>query len=96
MLERSVVPPSRLRLFNLWVIGRASVRLNTFPSGHVATSAAVALSIAAASPIAGAVFGSLALLIAAASVAGRYHYLADALAGAGVALIAFAVSRVGG
>jgi hypothetical protein len=88
-------PPrrSRVRALNLFVLERASVQLNTFPSGHVATSVAAALAVTACWPAAGLALGFMALAITVASVVGRYHYAADAIAGVVTAFIAFSVSR---
>jgi undecaprenyl-diphosphatase len=83
-----------MRRLNLHVLNYASVQLNTFPSGHVATSLAAALAVADPLPAAGAVLGVVAIGIAAASIVGRYHYVADVVAGAMVAIVAFAASRV--
>ena len=83
-----------VRRFNLRVLSLASIQLNTFPSGHVAASLATALAVYACLPSAGLPLGLLALAIAAGSVVGRYHYAADALAGAVVALLGFLVSRL--
>ena len=82
-----------VRRVNLRVLGFASIQLNTFPSGHVAASVATALAVYACLPSVGLPLGLLALAIAAGSVVGRYHYAADALAGAVLALIGFLVSR---
>jgi hypothetical protein len=85
-------PPStrsRIRTINLAVLGRASVQWNTFPSGHSAASAATALAVGAHLPAAGCVLMAVALSIAAGSVAGRYHYLADAVTGVLVAVAAY-------
>lgn len=76
---------STVRRLNLAILGRASNRWNTFPSGHVAGAAACALAILPLMPAAGAALLALSVLIAAGSVAGRYHYAADAVAGALVA-----------
>ncbi len=78
---------------NLRVLGLASIQLNTFPSGHVAASLATALAVSARLPLAGIPLGLLALAIAIGSVVGRYHYAADALAGAALALLGFVISR---
>jgi hypothetical protein len=86
--------PSSIRSLNLRVLNRASVQLNTFPSGHTAASLATALAVGAHLPLAGVVLGVLALGIAIGSVVGRYHYAADAITGAAVALVAFALSAV--
>jgi len=82
-----------VRRLNERVLGLASVQLNTFPSGHVAASLATALAVSARLPLAGLPLGLLALAIAIASVVGRYHYAADAVAGAALALLAFVISR---
>jgi hypothetical protein len=84
---------SSLRRLNLQVLGQMSVQLNTFPSGHVATSFAAALATAAAVPTAGVLLVLTSLAIMLASVVGRYHYVADVLAGVAVSVVAFAVSR---
>ena len=92
-LEPSSAPASSLiRKMNGHVLDRASVHWNTFPSGHAAASVAVALALGAHVPTAGAVLGIVAVSIAIGSVVGRYHYAADAIAGAVVAIVAFAMS----
>jgi len=70
------------------------VQLNTFPSGHAAASIAIALAVGSHVLFAGAVLGIVAVSIAAGSVIGRYHYAADVIAGAGLAIGAFAASRL--
>ena len=80
---------SSIRRFNLAVLDRASVQWNTFPSGHTAASLATALAVGSYMPLAGIVLGILALSIAVGSVVGRYHYAADAIAGAIFAILAF-------
>lgn len=92
--EEPVPLRSSIRTLNLLVLDRASVQLNTFPSGHTATAFAAALAVGVHSPPAGATLGFIALGIAAGSVVGRYHYVADAIAGAVVAIAAFAISRL--
>ena len=94
-----VVEPSRglgrssIRQANITVLNRASVQWNTFPSGHTAASVATALAIAGDMPVTGLVLGIVAVSIAAGSVVGRYHYVADALAGAAVATAAFVMGN---
>jgi membrane-associated phospholipid phosphatase len=85
---------SSIRRLNLAVLNRASVQWNTFPSGHTAASLATALAVGSYMPLAGVVLGVLAVSIAAGSVVGRYHYAADAIAGAAVAILAFATVAV--
>lgn len=87
------VPASSVRLFNEAVLHRASVQLNTFPSGHVATSFAAAFAVVAQVGAPGLPFVALACAIAVACVVGRYHYLADAVLGVAVAAIAFLAAR---
>ncbi len=84
---------SKVRALNLVVLHHGSVQWNTFPSGHVATAVAVALAVTAREPVAGAALGIIAASIAAVSLIGRYHYLADIVAGVAVALVGFLVSR---
>lgn len=98
---RSVEPESALdtrglvlRRANLRLLDAASVGANTFPSGHAAASLAAALAVGAVSPVAGAVFGILAISIATASVVGRYHYALDAVFGMLLGLAGFVVSRL--
>jgi len=80
---------SSIRQMNLAVLNYASVQWNTFPSGHTAASLATALAVASDMPLAGLVLAVVAVSIAAGSVVGRYHYAADAIAGAAVAVLAF-------
>jgi hypothetical protein len=85
---------STVRRLNVATLARASVQLNTFPSGHVATSLAAALAVGAVLPAPGVAMGLVASGIAVGSVVGRYHYAADVPAGVAVAVAAWAVSRL--
>jgi hypothetical protein len=87
-----VVPTSRSRVRRaaLWFMDTASNGWNTFPSGHVAGSLAVAFVVGQVLPAAGAVLLVLALSITAATVTGRYHFAADAAAGVLVAVVSVA------
>ncbi len=76
---------------NLAVLARGSIQVNTFPSGHAASSWAVALFMTTVPGVPWPVFVAVAGAIAAGAVIGRYHYLLDVLAGIGVALLAFAL-----
>ena len=84
------LPLSAVRRFNLWILSHASIHANTFPSAHVAASAACALvlSILVPAPVA-SVFVALAVGIAFGTFVGRYHFAADAIAGAAVAIAVF-------
>ncbi len=68
-----------------------TIRVNTFPSGHVAGSLAAAIAVGAALPWAGAIFLALAVCIAIATVVGRYHYIVDGVAGAALTLLLWAI-----
>lgn len=87
-------PQGSLAGLNAHVLGQFSHQLVTFPSGHVAVSIAAAAAVAQVSPAAGAGFGVLALLIAAAAVAGRYHYLIDAVLGLLVGAVCWGVTEL--
>ncbi len=92
-VEGDFVPRrSIVRRLNLAVLDRASVQWNTFPSGHTAASIATALALGASVPSGGAVLGVIAVSIAIGSVVGRYHYVADAIFGAAVAVLAIALA----
>jgi len=83
-----------IRKLNIAVLNRASVQWNTFPSGHTTASVATALAVAGDMPLAGLVLGVVAVSIAAGSVVGRYHYAADAVAGALMAIAALVMASV--
>jgi len=61
------------------VLNRASIQVNTFPSGHVAAALASALAVGALFPMAGTVIGLLALSIAGARLATRPGWTPSAL-----------------
>jgi membrane-associated phospholipid phosphatase len=82
-----------LRGLNHWLLNRYAVGASLFPSGHVASATAAALVIRCHCPRAGWVFLIVAASITLATVYGRYHYAADALAGALVGVAAFLVSH---
>ena len=69
------------------MLGIVSHQRVTFPSGHAAVSLVVALEVSRVTPGFGAAFTAISLLVAAAAVVGRYHYLVDVLAGVGVAVV---------
>ena len=77
---------------NLWVLDRFSVQACLFPSAHAAAVTSTALAVRAYRPRLGILFSIGALSVAAATVYGRYHYAADAVAGVLVGLTAFLVS----
>lgn len=72
---------------------RLTIRANTFPSGHVAGSLAVALAVIPVMPLAGTMLLALAVAVALATVVGRYHFVVDVFAGALLAVAALASAR---
>lgn len=73
------MPPSRIEKLNHWILRRASIRVITFPSAHVASAFAATLVLLRLDPGVGLIFLAAALSIALATVAGGYHYAADVL-----------------
>jgi hypothetical protein len=83
------IPPNRLRALNGWILSRASIQAITFPSAHVASSAAAAFVLLRLEPRMGLIFLWAALSIAVATVVGGYHYAADVLFALLVAVLVF-------
>jgi len=81
--------PILLRRFNLWIHDHASIKVNTFPSGHVAGAVAASLAMVKPLPVAAACYSIIAAGIVLGSLRGRYHYAVDAVAGALVAVAAY-------
>jgi hypothetical protein len=87
-----MLPCSKIRAFNLWILRHASIHANTFPSAHVASTMSCALVLLAFAPLwVGLIFVLVAVSIALGAVTGRYHYAADAILGAAFAVAAFLV-----
>src|SRR6266516_834810 len=80
---------SRIRTLNLFVLRHVSIQANTFPSGHVAASLAIALELTRLAPTIGSIFLCFAIGIAAGAVIGRYHYVVDVLLGMALAVVSF-------
>ena len=96
-IERpAVLAASRVHQLASYVVKNATTGVNTFPSGHVAVTLAVAFGVMAALPIAGVVFLVCALSIAVACIVGRYHYVVDVIAGAVLAAAVWAVVAAAG
>jgi membrane-associated phospholipid phosphatase len=87
-LEAGPHGPGGVRALNRFVLGRFSHTWNTFPSGHVAVTAAAAFVVWQVWPSAGVVVGVLALGVGLGAAAGRYHYVVDVVAGLLVAALA--------
>jgi membrane-associated phospholipid phosphatase len=80
-----------LRTFNLFLLRKATIHSGVFPSAHVSSAFSAAWAMFLILPRRSKL--AWGLLIYAASVAvatiyGRYHYVADAVAGFGISLIA--------
>jgi membrane-associated phospholipid phosphatase len=87
-LERQVRLSDRaIHRFASNIVQRFTTTANTFPSGHVAGSLAVALGVMGSQPRTAAVFLVLALSISVACIVGRYHYVVDVIAGGLLALV---------
>jgi membrane-associated phospholipid phosphatase len=84
------------RRFNWWMLGGYGIHTSVFPSAHVAGAFSAFFGMRLALPERKSVARFLlvmAILIATATVYGRYHYLADALAGLAMAILAFLIAR---
>jgi membrane-associated phospholipid phosphatase len=85
------------RQFNWWLLGGYGIHTSVFPSAHVsgAFSASFAMvRLIPEKPWLGRFLLVLAASIATATVYGRYHYAADAVAGLAIAVAAEAAGRV--
>lgn len=79
------------RQFNLCMLGNCGIHTSVFPSAHVAGALSTGLGMLQALPShrwVGRTLLALAILIAIATVYGRYHYLADATAGCLIGVLA--------
>ncbi len=72
------------RDFNLWLVGSYGIHTSVFPSAHVSGAFAAFGAISLIAPrrhLLRTVYLLYAILVAVATVYGRYHYAADAVAG---------------
>ncbi len=79
---------------NARLLESLSHRFNTFPSGHVAVTAAAAASVAVVSVPAGLALGVAVAAISVGAAAGRYHYVIDVILGLVTAAAAVAVASL--
>lgn len=90
------LPPDTLvRQLNLFLVGGYGIKTSVFPSGHTAMafSAAFALMrLLPEKPWVGRRLLVLAVLIAVATVYGRYHFAVDTAAGLALAVLAWGLS----
>jgi membrane-associated phospholipid phosphatase len=87
---------SVFRAFNWWMLGGYGIHTSVFPSAHVSGAFSAAFGTLRTLPEhkwVGRFLLGMAVMIATATVYGRYHYAADAFAGFGVALAAAAIAR---
>ena len=85
-----------VRQFNHWILGGYGIHTSVFPSAHVSGAFAAAFAmkqVLGARPwLYRAVF-VYAILVAVATVYGRYHYAVDAIAGVAVGMLAALVAQ---
>lgn len=85
------------RRFNLWMLSGAGIHTSVFPSAHVAAGFACAFGMRKVLPehkwVSRLLF-VMAFSIALATVYGRYHYLADAMAGFSMSIAALGISAL--
>lgn len=91
MLETDSVRPlaGRLRVLNLWIVRHASIRVNTFPSAHVTATLAGSLVLLSYVPGVGLAFLLVSIGIAIGAITGRYHYIADVVVAAALAVAVY-------
>ena len=80
-----------VRRFSLWIVGSYGIHTSVFPSAHVSGATAAALAMAYVFPRRRFLilsYFTYAATVAVATVYGRYHYAADALAGIAVGCLA--------
>ena len=81
-----------LRRLNLFLVGNYGIHSSVFPSAHVSGAMAGALMLRRIMPDrrwVGNTLLAVAVLIAVATVYGRYHYLVDAVSGAAMGVVAY-------
>jgi membrane-associated phospholipid phosphatase len=81
-----------IRTFNLWLVGNYGIHTSVFPSAHVSGAVAAALGIAYVVPHRRRLvltYFVYAILVAFATVYGRYHYAVDAAGGFIVGIFAW-------
>jgi len=85
--------PIFMRRMNRLQVDTVSIGVNTFPSGHVAGALATAIAVSEVLPALAPWLLTMVAAIAIAAVLGRYHYFVDAVAGALLTLVAWALVR---
>jgi membrane-associated phospholipid phosphatase len=83
-----------LRTFNLSIVGDYGIHTSVFPSAHVSGAFAAACAIAYLLPrnrLLVSAYFAYAILVAIATVYGRYHYAVDAIVGMVIGILAFPI-----
>jgi len=81
------------RRFNLAILGQYGIHSSVFPSAHVSAAFACAWALLITMPdrkIYGGLVALFAFSVATATIYGRYHFVADALAGFAISFLALA------
>jgi membrane-associated phospholipid phosphatase len=81
---------SAVRRLNLWLVGDYGIHSSVFPSAHVSSAFSAAWALLAFLPERRRIGWGMfvyAFSVAVATVYGRYHYAADAMAGLAVSLV---------
>ncbi len=89
--EKAMLPDRTVHNLASQMVEHFTIRANTFPSGHVSGSFAIAFAVLGPVPWVGVGLLLLAASITVACVVGRYHYIADCAAGAVLAVVVWAV-----
>ena len=86
------------RGFNLAILGEYGIHSSVFPSAHVSAAFSCAWGLLIAIPERrryGWIVAAYAVFVAVATVYGRYHFAADAVAGFAISFLAFTALKVG-
>jgi membrane-associated phospholipid phosphatase len=94
--SKPVLADSAVHRLTSYFVENATIRVNTFPSGHVAVSLAIAAALVDRLPVTGAILFVLALSVSLGAIVGRYHYVIDILTGAVLAAAVCLVVVVAG
>jgi membrane-associated phospholipid phosphatase len=89
-----VLAASRIHRLASYVVMHGTTGVNTFPSGHVAVTIAVALGVISSLPALGVTLLLCAASIAVGCVVGRYHYTVDVIAGAALGLAVCGIAAI--
>ncbi|MBZ5631770.1 MAG: phosphatase PAP2 family protein [Acidobacteriia bacterium] len=88
-----------LRRVNLWIAVNFDIHSSVFPSAHVSSALAAAWGLVEILPTRRWIGWTMAvygLCVAIATVYGRYHYAADAVAGIAISFLGLAAVRLAG